>query len=95
MSYNTKHSLYIRRHEREKEQKRDRTFIHALRKSNFIVPSDTIILHYDTLCNTSKDAFLVTIDRNAGKSKEEETCIRELERMFIAGTVVLMEMKTP
>ncbi len=37
-----------------------------------IVPNGTIILHNDTLRNTKKDAFLVSIDRNGGKSKEEK-----------------------
>ncbi len=31
------------------------------------------ILYSDTLRNTKKDAFLVSIDRKGGKSKEEET----------------------
>jgi hypothetical protein len=31
------------------------------------------ILYNDTLRNTKKDSFLVSIDRNGGKSKEEET----------------------
>ena len=44
-----------------------------------IVPNGTIILHNDTILyndtlrNTKIDAFLVSIDRNGGKSKEEET----------------------
>ncbi len=36
------------------------------------IEKDTI-LHNDTLRNTKKDSFLVSIDRNGGKSKEEET----------------------
>ncbi len=31
------------------------------------------ILYSDTLRNTKKDTFLVSIDRKGGKSKEEET----------------------
>jgi hypothetical protein len=50
VSYNTKQSLYIRAHERErKEQKRDGAFINALHEIVMIVPVGTIILHYDTL----------------------------------------------
>jgi hypothetical protein len=36
------------------------------------------------------DAFLVSIDRNGGKSKEEETWICELERISIIGTDTTM-----
>ena len=31
------------------------------------------VLYNDTLRNTTKDVLLVPIDRNGGKSKEEET----------------------
>ncbi len=37
-----------------------------------IVPNGTIILYNDALRNTKKNAFLVSIDKNGGKSKEEE-----------------------
>jgi hypothetical protein len=47
--YNTKHSLYIRAHEREREkiEKRDRTYIYALQEW-LIVPNGFIVSLYRT-----------------------------------------------
>jgi hypothetical protein len=45
------------------------------------------VLYNDILRNTAKGVLLVHIDRNGGKSKEEETWICELERMSIIGTM--------